>query len=270
MVSSEVERTLVKSPPELWSELSNPSALARHLGELGEIRITRIEPEHAVEWEAGDTSGSVRIKPSGWGTKVTLTATRQLAAPAAPPAPTQDVAPEPVAPEPAPIVVPEPPAQEPEDVAREPEPAVLEPTAQGPEDVATPEPRVGLLRRLFAGRRRRKAAELDGEALDDRAAQEPAALTLAAIAEAMSAEMVAADPFSTPACNEQAGTEQPLGAGQRSDSEQPSDAEQPLNAEPARLEDPVAEELAAEEVTAVLTSVLDRLGAAHHRPFSRA
>jgi hypothetical protein len=31
-----------------------------------------------------------------------------------------------------------------------------------------------------------------------------------------------------------------------------------------------AEEVAAEEVTAVLAAVLDRLGAAHHRPFSRA
>jgi hypothetical protein len=31
-----------------------------------------------------------------------------------------------------------------------------------------------------------------------------------------------------------------------------------------------AEEVAAEEVAAVLTAVLDRLGAAHHRPFSRA
>jgi nicotinate-nucleotide--dimethylbenzimidazole phosphoribosyltransferase len=31
-----------------------------------------------------------------------------------------------------------------------------------------------------------------------------------------------------------------------------------------------AEEVAAEEVTAVLSGVLDRLGAAHHRPFSRA
>jgi hypothetical protein len=30
-----------------------------------------------------------------------------------------------------------------------------------------------------------------------------------------------------------------------------------------------AEEVRAEEVTAVLTAVLDRLGAAHHRPFSR-
>ncbi len=30
-----------------------------------------------------------------------------------------------------------------------------------------------------------------------------------------------------------------------------------------------AEEVAAEHVTAVLTSALDHLGAAHHRPFSR-
>ncbi len=52
MISSEVQRTLVKSPPELWAELSDPAALARHLGEFGEIRITRIEPESAIEWEA--------------------------------------------------------------------------------------------------------------------------------------------------------------------------------------------------------------------------
>jgi len=77
MISSEVQRTLVKSPPELWAELSDPATLARHLSELGEIRITRIDPEHAVEWEAEDATGSVRIKPSGWGTKVTLTVTRR-------------------------------------------------------------------------------------------------------------------------------------------------------------------------------------------------
>ena len=55
MISSEVQRTLVKSPPELWAELSDPDALARHLSELGEIRITRVEPEEKVEWEAAGT-----------------------------------------------------------------------------------------------------------------------------------------------------------------------------------------------------------------------
>ena len=79
MISSEVQRTLVKSPPELWAEISDPTALARHLGEFGEIRITRVEPEQRIEWEAGDTSGSVVIKPSGWGTKVKLTVNRERA-----------------------------------------------------------------------------------------------------------------------------------------------------------------------------------------------
>src|SRR6476659_4778808 len=81
MATSEVQRTLVKSPPELWAELSDPAALARH---LGEIRITRVQPEETVEWEAGSTSGTITIKPSGWGTKVTLSVTRDPAAPASP------------------------------------------------------------------------------------------------------------------------------------------------------------------------------------------
>ena len=75
MVCAEVERTLVKSPPELWAELSDPAALSRHLGELGEIRITRVEPEHKVEWAAGHARGTVLMKASAWGTRVTLTAT---------------------------------------------------------------------------------------------------------------------------------------------------------------------------------------------------
>ena len=79
MISSEVQRTLVKSPPELWAELSDPAALARHLGELGEIRIANIEPERTVEWEAALRTGPSSaaeslIKPSGWGTRVTLVA----------------------------------------------------------------------------------------------------------------------------------------------------------------------------------------------------
>ena len=73
MITSEVQRTLVKSPPELWAELSDPTSLARHLGELGEIRITRVDPEQRVEWETTGASGSVAIKPSGWGTKLTRT-----------------------------------------------------------------------------------------------------------------------------------------------------------------------------------------------------
>jgi hypothetical protein len=100
----EAKRTLVKSPPELWAELSDLSALARHLGEFGEIRITRTEPETVVEWEGDLASGSVRLEPSGWGTKVTLTA--------------------------LPVVT-DPPEPEPEPVVVEPEPVAVEPPPRG-------------------------------------------------------------------------------------------------------------------------------------------
>ena len=69
------KRTLVKSPPELWSELSEVERLARHLGAFGEIKITKLEPERTVAWEGEGASGTVSIEPSGWGTKVVLTAT---------------------------------------------------------------------------------------------------------------------------------------------------------------------------------------------------
>ena len=70
----EAARTLVKSPPELWAEVSDPDALARHLGGVGEIRITRLEPEATVAWEGDRVRGTVDLEPAGWGTKVTVTA----------------------------------------------------------------------------------------------------------------------------------------------------------------------------------------------------
>ncbi len=85
MSALEAKRTLVKSPPEIWAEVSDAGALARHLGEFGEIRITRTQPESVVEWEGDLASGCVRLEPSGWGTKVTLTA-EAAPAPAVPPA----------------------------------------------------------------------------------------------------------------------------------------------------------------------------------------
>ena len=67
-------RTLVKSPPELWSEISDPDALARHLGAFGEIRITHLEPESTVAWEGTRARGTVDLESAGWGTKVTVKA----------------------------------------------------------------------------------------------------------------------------------------------------------------------------------------------------
>ncbi len=74
MRQHEASRTLVKSPPELWAECSDAASLARHLDGFGEIRITRLEPETAVAWEGERASGTVRLEPSGWGTRVVLTA----------------------------------------------------------------------------------------------------------------------------------------------------------------------------------------------------
>jgi hypothetical protein len=102
MADLTAQRTLVKSPPELWSELSEVESLARHLGELGEIRITRVEPESTVAWEGERVSGTVELEQSGWGTKVTFHAT----VPEPDPAPEPD--PEPVAVEPEPVAVAEP------------------------------------------------------------------------------------------------------------------------------------------------------------------
>jgi hypothetical protein len=83
-------RTLVKSPPELWATCSDEESLSQHLEAFGEIRITRLEPETTVAWEGERASGTVRIEPSGWGTKVTMTAEE---APVAAPAMTAEEAP---------------------------------------------------------------------------------------------------------------------------------------------------------------------------------
>ncbi len=71
---SAVKRTLVKTPPELWAEISDAESLARHLEAFGDIRITRTKPETTVAWEGDRARGTVEIEASGWGTKVTLTA----------------------------------------------------------------------------------------------------------------------------------------------------------------------------------------------------
>lgn len=226
MISSEVQRTLVKSPPELWAELGDPAALARHLGELGEIRITRAEPEKAVEWEAEDTTGTVLIKPSGWGTRVTLTVTREIAEPE-PPAEPAPAASAPVIPEP-----------EPEPVAPDGEPSELESAALADEsdESSKPvrEPRRGFFARLFRRRTREEIAEGPPA--------EPAPIELDAL------EIDA--PEEAPDEDTSGGRE---------------DHTPDISAELL-----AAEEVAAEQVTAVLTGVLDRLGAAHHRPFSRS
>jgi hypothetical protein len=242
MVSSEVQRTLVKSPPELWTELSDPGSLAGHLGELGEIRITHVEPETAIEWEADGATGVVRLESSGWGTKVTLTMTREIPNQRA----TVEIA------EPLPAQEPEAeldaePAGGPEPVAEpadEPEP-VAEP-ADEPEPVAEPneprpaqEPRRRFFARLFA---RLRSTQIMLATVAD---TEP----LASAQAESTLEPPAIEQEPEPEREAQPEPKEPLGD---------------LASELVTLEAEMTD-----RTTELLTSVLDRLGAAHHRPFSR-
>ena len=141
-------RTLVKSAPELWAECSDAAALARHLGAFGEIRITRLEPEVAVAWEGDAARGTVTLEPSGWGTKVVLTATADTAEPGS-----DNVN----------AVVERKP--EPVDAAAEPEPEPEEGVAEPePEPVAQP-PRRGLWHLLGRWRRSAPAASAEPDAV---------------------------------------------------------------------------------------------------------
>jgi hypothetical protein len=76
MPKVELERTLVKSPPELWEELSAPDGLSRW---LGEVRVLAADPPHRLEWDNDVVAGVIELEASGWGTKV-----RALAEPGQP------------------------------------------------------------------------------------------------------------------------------------------------------------------------------------------
>ena len=236
MIEHKASRTLVKSPPELWAELSDEVSLAGHLAEpFGEIRITRLEPETAVAWEGERASGTVRIEPSGWGTRVTLTArAAQAESPARqaqsdPPADHEaDLAPVPD-PDPAPLPAPDPDPEPPS--APDPEP--LPPAAVDPGPAPTSEaPPRGLRGRLLGWLRTKPAAP-------------PAP----------------APPV--PALAERVAT--------KSTPPRPAVPKAPAAPGPARAtsEAPEPESIAALDPDAVLVGILDSLGAAHHRPFSR-
>ncbi len=256
-VSTEVQRTLVKSPPELWSELSNPDALARHLSELGEIRITAVEPETKVEWETEGASGVVQLKQSGWGTQVTLSVTRTAPALEEPPSEHAAVA-DPAAAEPEAIAdsiatEPEPVAVEPAAVEPKPEPnATSEPAGAGAEDdiqpeqapLSAPEPQLGFFARLFRRRRTRSETAIDAHPEPEVIAEPEPSPEIEVVA------LAAPEPiYPEPPVEEKPEILEPAGN---------------LATELASVEAQMTA-----ETTELLTGVLDRLGAAHHRPFSR-
>lgn len=231
MPAIQASRRLVKSPPELWAEVSDAASLARHLGEVGEITITRLEPETTVAWEGEHASGTVELAPAGWGTAVTLTAEPVEAAVAQePPAP--EAAPEPGAPDPTPAaVVIEP---EPERVEAEPEPTP-EPEATSIEARPDPAPeptRRGWLARLF----RRTPAPA--------ATPEP-------------------EPSTTDA-------DRTGGAGETTSAAPPTEASPPATGPARSSAEPEPEQRSAQHpLESALMQALDSLGQAHHRPFSR-
>jgi len=204
-----VKRTLVKSPPELWSELSEAERLARHLDAFGEIKITRLEPESTVAWEGEGASGTVSIEPSGWGTKVTMTARVE----GEDPAPELERVPEP---QPAPEPQPE------AEADRDPEPpAGAQPVARG---FAA---RRRLLARLLRRERRRPAIDVEQPVW---------------VAGAPTPPELEPEPEPEP--------------------------EPVIATEPAPEPDPDAP-LTPAVAQAALEGVLEALGSAHHRPFSR-
>jgi hypothetical protein len=70
MPTIEVSRKLVKSPPELWADLEG----GRLSEAVGEVTTRATEPERRLAWEAEGVHGTAVLEPSGWSTRVTITA----------------------------------------------------------------------------------------------------------------------------------------------------------------------------------------------------
>jgi hypothetical protein len=251
-------RTLVKSVPELWLTCSEESSLGRHLQQFGEIRITRLEPESTVAWEGETASGTVRLEPSGWGTRVTLTALAEEIGVE----PASEIAVRPV--EEIPVEAVEETAVEAvEETAVEP---ARELSADPDQVEPAPEPppmRTGLWAWLLG------LLQVAGERPQSRplpeAVEEPEATPTT---EEPEVTPIAEEPDVTPTVEEPDVTAIELTpsapvdqrASQADDPPPSGVGERPTPHEPATGPDPES----------ALIAALDSLGRAHHRPFSRA
>ena len=255
MPEPRAHRTLVKSPPELWAEVSDAAALARHLGAFGEIRITRLEPETTVAWEGDRGRGTVELEPAGWGTKVTLTAELAEAREGEESAP-EEPAPFEREPEPRAEAEPQGPAEprataEPPGEAEARADGEVPPQAEPHDHAEPPMRRRGFFARLFRWRR-------------------------ASRVEAASPPEEAPRPEEPPPPEEPSAPEPPRAQDPEPDPEVAAPNPPPVDAVPqsAPPEPPPAEPAAEAPLddaraVGILTGVLDDLGAAHHRPFSR-
>ncbi len=253
MTEHEVSRTLLKSPPELWAECSDAQSLARHLGEFGEIHITRLEPEETVAWEGALASGTVRLEPSGWGTRVVLAA-RSARPPAEQDANVETLE---ASESPAPDGPVEAGAEAAGEAAGEPEatPEPRTPRVSEPPRPADPPP---LVMTPWLVRRPSQLGKLLG-----RLWRRP---PTASVPPAMRRPWPAAEDHGTP--EEPPIAPEPL----REESEPVAESPVTVTTAGARTEAPVAPapEPPSHDVEAALTAALDSLGRAHHRPFSRS
>ncbi len=75
-----IERTLVKSPPELWELMDNAELMGRWSAELtgdpGVVAVDVVErkPGERLVWEAADGGARIELALSekGWGTNVSI------------------------------------------------------------------------------------------------------------------------------------------------------------------------------------------------------
>jgi hypothetical protein len=299
-VSTEVKRTLVKSPPELWSELSDPQSLARHMGDLEDVRIVSSEPESTLEWEAQNASGSVLLEPTGFGTKVVLSLTRKSPQASAtvelepdgdehgagaPESQLAEATSEPQLAEPTP----EPPPAEPEASISEPQTYAVELEPIVEQEIETdeqepalaqpvPERKPGFFARLFR-RRRAERDEATGQGLlqEQELLEEPGAPAIPELTTKPEPEpgMIAPEePEQTAAIPERRPEPEPTFETIASVEPEPAASIESIDSQPQDTSD-VSADLATleaemeEQDAALLTAALDRLGAAHHRPFSR-
>lgn len=281
MAPIEAQRRLVKSPPELWAEISDPDALGKHLESFGEIEITRVDPETTVAWEGEKASGTVSIEGSGWGTKVVLRAQPAVVE--------LESEPEEIAAEHEPL--PEEAGDDPEagdTVAFEPfvprltpDPADWEPDEAipafpdadpAPDAPADPLPRRGFFARLFGRRYIELVPEISdspppfGEIPDSPPPAEPEIPDQPAPQPEI-APVPDPDPLPDPDPQpdpqpDPEPTHDPVRAPDRLPQPDPEPPLMPA----ARSTAPAVD---TQEAQALLESALDSLGSAHHRPFSR-
>ena len=77
-----IERTLVKSPPELWELVDDPELMERWSAELfggprsDGVRVVERDPGERLVWESPGAGGDTRIElalaEKGWGTNVSV------------------------------------------------------------------------------------------------------------------------------------------------------------------------------------------------------